>query len=503
MAARGLAAARAGRGVGVLSGGRSTLEDAYAYGKFARAVLGTNDVDFRARPHSAEETAFLGAYVAGRGVDDAGTPTYADLDGAPVVLLVGLEPEEESPIIFLRLRKAMRAHRTSVVSVSLGQTRGLTKMGGRVLVAGPGAEAAVLDGLATSDGLDETGAEVAALLRQPGAVVLVGERLAESPGALSAAGRLADGHRRHARLGASPGRGARGPRGRRAADPAPRWSARRRRRLPASTPLPSGGSRPCPPRTGRDTSAILAAATDGGLDALLVGGVDPADLPDPVAALAALEAVGFVVSLELRRSAVTELADVVLPVAPVAEKAGTFVDWEGRSRAFPEVLRHTFALSDAGVLTLLAEGLGTDLGLSDAAATRAELAELEPWTGGRVDAPSVAASAPTTPKGSLALATWHTLLDDGRLQDGEPYLAGTARPAHALVSAATAAAAAVAEGDQVTVRSAHGSVTVPLAIGAVPDGVVWLPTNAAGCAVRRDLRVGAGASVTLSAGGPS
>ena len=35
--------------------------------KFARVVLGTNDIDFRARPHSAEEADFLAAHVAGRG----------------------------------------------------------------------------------------------------------------------------------------------------------------------------------------------------------------------------------------------------------------------------------------------------------------------------------------------------------------------------------------------------------------------------------------------------
>ena len=35
--------------VGVLTGGRLTGEDAYAYSKFARVVLGTNDIDFRAR----------------------------------------------------------------------------------------------------------------------------------------------------------------------------------------------------------------------------------------------------------------------------------------------------------------------------------------------------------------------------------------------------------------------------------------------------------------------
>ena len=55
-----------------------------------------------------------------------------------------------------------------------------------------------------------------------------------------------------------------------------------------------------------------------------MGAVDVDDLPDPAAALAALEAAGFIVSLEQRPSAVTERADVVLPVAAVAEKAGTF-----------------------------------------------------------------------------------------------------------------------------------------------------------------------------------
>ena len=49
VAARGLAAARGS--VGVLVGGRATLEDAYGYAKFARVALGTNDIDMRARPY--------------------------------------------------------------------------------------------------------------------------------------------------------------------------------------------------------------------------------------------------------------------------------------------------------------------------------------------------------------------------------------------------------------------------------------------------------------------
>src|SRR5690606_36488685 len=48
LAAQGLADAAENGGVGVPPGGRLTLEDAYAWSKFARVVLGTNDVDFRA-----------------------------------------------------------------------------------------------------------------------------------------------------------------------------------------------------------------------------------------------------------------------------------------------------------------------------------------------------------------------------------------------------------------------------------------------------------------------
>ena len=101
-AVAGLAAA--GPSVGVLTGGRLTLEDAYGYAKFARAVLGTNNIDFRSRPAGADEAAFLATRVAGRTVGQ--DVTYADLEKAGHVVLVGFEPEDESPLVFLRLRKA-------------------------------------------------------------------------------------------------------------------------------------------------------------------------------------------------------------------------------------------------------------------------------------------------------------------------------------------------------------------------------------------------------------
>jgi NADH-quinone oxidoreductase subunit G len=103
----------------------------------------------------------------------------------------------------------------------------------------------------------------------------------------------------------------------------------------------------------------------------------------------------------------------------------------------------------------------------------------------------------TPADGQLRLATWHQLIDAGRLQDGEPYLAGTARPVVALVSPATANGADLADGDKVTVATAAGSVTVPLQVIDMADGVVWLPANSSGCAVRADLAAGHGSRVTL------
>jgi NADH-quinone oxidoreductase subunit G len=484
VAARGLLAARDAGGVGVLPGGRLTVEDAYAYAKFARVVLRTNDVDHRARPHSGEEEAFLARHVAGTGIG----VTYAELEAAPVVLLAGLEPEEESPIVFLRLRKAVQNRGQRVLSVAAWGSRGLDKLDGVLIPTVPGAEAAALES-----------SEVAEAL-VPGAVILVGERLASSPGALSAASRLAGTS--GARLAWVPRRaGERGaveagtlpgllPGGRPVAD------AEARVDIAAAWDVPM-----VPAEPGRDTGAILAAAAAGELGGLVVGGVDPADLPDPELAVAALDAARFVVSLEVRASAVTARADVVLPVAPPAEKSGTFVDWEGRWRPFGTALTSN-ALPDHRVLDMVAAAAGEALGLRGGEHVRSQLGELGAWEGTRLKAPSVAATSParleppTEEGGKAVLATWPLLLDRGRLQDGEPYLAGTAHRAAARLSAATVAA--MGGGNEVTVATDRGSITVPLVVTDMPDGVVWLPTNSARCAVRATLGADAGDVVTVS-----
>jgi len=190
IAAQGLLASR-GR-TGVLTGGRLTVEDAYAYSKFARVALDTNDIDFRARVHTSEEADFLAARIAGRGRDLDGTgATYASLEKAPAVLLVGFEAEEEAPGVFLRLRKAWRKRGLKVFSLATHATRGLEKAGGTLLPAAPGTETEWLDALAGGVGLEGDGSKAAEALRAEGSVIVVGERLAAVAGGLTAAVRAA------------------------------------------------------------------------------------------------------------------------------------------------------------------------------------------------------------------------------------------------------------------------------------------------------------------------
>ncbi|MFG1926681.1 NADH-quinone oxidoreductase subunit G [Cryptosporangium sp. NPDC048952] len=494
-AARGLEAAKDNGGVGVLPGGRLTYEDAYAYSKFARVALGTNDVDFRARPHSDEESLFLGAHVAGQGMGI----TYRDLENASNVLLVAFEPEEEAAILFLRLRKAWRKRGAKVWSVAPLATRGLDKLGGTLIQATPGAEPKVLDALRAGELPDLTALSEG--LRGPGAVILIGERAASIRGAYSAASLLALST--GAKLGWVPRRA--GERGSVEAGALPNL-------LPGGRQVSSVAGRSAveaawgvslPEAPGRSASEILAAAADGTLGGLVVGGVDPDDMPDPVAARAALAAAPFVVSLELRSSGVTEYADVVFPIAPVAEKVGSFINWEGRVRPFGLTLQGTGALTDARVLDTLASELGAYLGAATSEAILAEATALG-TSGPDVDPPP-SPMEPAAPRvsagdGEAVLATWHHMLDLGTLQDGEEHLAGTAKPAFAHLSPGTAAELGVRPGAHILVSTDRGAIQLPVAVTEMPDRVVWVPTNSVDSRVRPTLGVGAGDLVRVTAG---
>ncbi|GAA3655451.1 NADH-quinone oxidoreductase subunit G [Nocardioides ginsengisoli] len=501
VAARGLAAAKAAGGVGVLTGGRLTAEDSYAYSKLARVALETNDIDFRARPLSAEETAFLASHVVLTG-PEAGSVTYRDLESAAKVVLVGLEPEDEAGAIFLRLRKSVRAGGTAVIALAPYSTRGLDKLSGRLVPTVPGDEPAALRALAGE--LDAT------------SVLLVGERLATVPGALSAAAEVAAAT--GARLAWVPRRaGDRGaietgclptllPGGRPVADA--------RARVDVAT---AWGVAALPETEGRDADAIVAALVAGELGGLVIAGVDPDDTADPAATRAAIDAAGFVVALDLRRTAVTDVADVVFPVAPTTDKAGMFVNWEGRVRPWEAALHNPASLPELRALAGIADEMGAPLGFRTVDEVRAEMAQLGPWDGPRADRersepglsgtqerPSEArddalraegaGAEGAGAEGTLVLATWKQLLDNGAMQDGDKYLKATARTPVALVTRADFDA----HGPTVTLTGDRGSMTLPAEIcDDLVDGVVWVPAGSVGNGVLADL-ASPGTRVTIS-----
>ncbi|WP_040282067.1 NADH-quinone oxidoreductase subunit G [Tessaracoccus massiliensis] len=454
IAVQGLRAA--GTAVGVQTGGRLTVEASYAYGKFARAVLGTNSVDFRSRPASAEEAEFLAARVAGRELGE--TVTYEDLESAKHVVLVSFEPEDESPIVFLRLRKAVRKKNLKVTTIAPFSTRGSDKLDATLVPAAPGAEAAALEQL---DELDS------------GTVILVGERAAALPGVLSAVASRADAT--GARLAWIP---------RRAGDIGAIEAGCLPGLLPGGRPVSDAAARvdvashwgvgSLPAEAGLSADEQFAALADGSLKAVVVAGVDPYDLADPEAALAGLEAAQFVVSIEQRISAVTERADVVFPADLLEEQSGHFLNWEHRAgRVKTIVKRPVSPMTDIRILAALSDALGSDLGFRAPKAAYADFTELGAWDGARPAAPTVEA-APA--RGELVVAGWRELLDASQGNDYELALRATARPTVARVSAATAEQFGLSE--VVTVEANGTALVLPIEIVAdMVDGVVWVPMN--------------------------
>jgi NADH-quinone oxidoreductase subunit G len=491
VAVQGLKAA--GNSVGVLTGGRLTLEDAYGYSKFARAVLGTNNIDFRARQHSSEEADFLAHAVAGTGLG----VRFADLENASSVLLVCLEPEEEAGMIFLRLRKAFRKKHLTTWTLAPYASNGTKKMGAQLVACIPGDEAGLVDQLHADDGSSSD--RLADITLDENSVILVGERAAGLSGTLSACHRLAE--RTGAKLAWVPRRA--GDRGAVEAGCLPNL-------LPGGRPVADAAARVDTQTTwgieslssleGRDADEILIAAADGELQALVVAGVDPNDFVDPQGVLEGLESVEFLISLEPRASLVTERANVVFPVSLMHERAGTFVNWEGRRRPFGVVIEQPNGMSDLRVLAALADGMGTGLGFRTSAEAGADLDELGVWEGERSLAPDYEAGETAESDGSTAmLATWRLALDESRAVDGEPFLQATARAPEARLSPRTAEAAGITS--LAMISNDRGSITLPAVIDReMVDGVVWLPGRAPGYGIPRNLAASAGDLVTIGPG---
>ncbi len=467
------AAAGLSRGAAVLVGGRATYEDAYGYSKFARVALGTNDIDFRSRISSDEEREFLAARVVNN------TTTYRDIDKADHVLLVGFEPEEESPIVFLRINKQFKKRALKVTSIGSKESIAVEKLRANFICVQPGQEAAAV---ATQELTNKS-------------VILVGERAAESAGLLSAAAALAD--RTGAKMAWIP---------RRAGERGALTAGAIGNLLPGGRPVSDAAARvdiaslwnvdSLPSEIGRSADQIIADVNNEKIKALLVGGIDPLDGPNPAATIAALQK-AFVVSLEIANSEVTKFADVILPVAAITEKSGSFLNWEGRARQFDTAVE-SLNRSDLRILSMIADELGHSISLGTVANAAKEIASIGNWDGTSVATPNVSAASAHSVSGDQAVLTsWRRLLDLGTLQKGEENLAGTARRTVAVISPKRAAALGVVDGELLRISNDNGWVMLAALVENIHDDAVWAPRNSAGSQLLANLGVAHNSVVTV------
>ena len=466
--------ARRHHGIGVLVGGHLTDQDAYALQKLARVALKTNNVDARTWPGSEAETA-----VAARLARGGAAVTYRDLEAAGAVVVVDLDPHEESPILFLRLRKA--ALNKGVKVIAVGPRAGRLAEFATVVPTLPGEEAAALDQLA-KDGVGD-------LPEGRGVVVLAGWR-AGPAGALGAAMALADavgagfawvprraGDRGALDLGARPDLL---PGGRLVADDEARGA------------LGTDWGAELPAEPGLDGPAMVRAAAEGKLGVLLLAGVDlirdygPGDLAEQALRNA------FVIAADHSLNDTTKHADVLLPAVVHAETRGTFTDWEGRvQETHPAVPVGGAAQAVWELADQLAIRLGTDLGLAsfDRVAAETELARVTPdpdgltpvaLPGGKSKGGGEAVPADD----GLALITYPLLLDGASMLARASDLNRATVPAFVEVHPDDATRLHLHDGGTAEITAGKDSfggdrkATLPVRVSAqVAPGCAFIPSN--------------------------
>jgi len=480
--------------VAFLTGGRLMDEDYYALAKFARTVAGTNDLDHRRTFHGglAELAAAVGA------TDRARSVTYGDLERAKVILVAGLDAEQEVPILHLRIRKA--AARGAKVFVLHPRRTRLHDVAEHLIVR-PGQEVSVLDRMreGVDDGTFE--ARVAAALRAAGdaAVILVGERLAEHPLAADVAVAVA------AKTGArfafvtrrANDRGALTAGVHPALLPGGRRVDHEGERAEVETvwgPLSVSGP-------GRDAQEILQACAERRIDVLFVIGADPIrDHPDAALARRALANVGTLVVQSLELGDLEPFASAFLPAAPAIEKEGHVTDWEGRWQRIRPV-RPALGISrpDWEILCGLAAAMGADLGFETLDELHREMAELLAPRA-MTERPNVWAGAgPPQWIDDLTLFTYPLLIDEGTLSERADELkAALEEPAFAEMHPIDAEKKGVTDGSAIRLITEAGEAVVPLRVTEhVAAGSVFVPFNQPGLAANTLLSGRSTAAVTV------
>jgi NADH-quinone oxidoreductase subunit G len=341
-AAAGLRKLGAGKIAAIV--GDASNEEGFLLQEILRGALGSNHIDSRPAGGPGIDT-ILDLARPARGA------AVTDIDEADVILVLGTDPMQSSPILDLRIRKAIRRNGARLV---VATERPTALDGGAEAIAryAPGQAAYFVSQLTEAvGGAENIATPLAESLRDAGKVVVVwGERIgAEATTNLTGlAGALKVDETEGAGLLEIPE--ATNARGLREAGVIPDAS-------PGLAALALQG---------RGTEEIRQALIDGELDGVILVGVDPLrDFADTSAWTKALDAAGFVVAFSTFATATAAKADVLFPLETHAEKDGTVTHPDGRlQRVRPAAGRPGDIRPGWQTLASLSLALGHDTGVT-------------------------------------------------------------------------------------------------------------------------------------------
>ena len=338
---------RGGAAIGVIGSNRTTNEENYLLQKFARTVLGTNNIDHH---RTADYTAFARALSGQK--DRAAS--LRETETAPAILLLGNDPTEQHPLLAWNLRTNVRHHNARIYIVNHAGIK-LVRQAHESLTIPQDGYANAVRFLAGEDAAGDFGDEAKkfreALRAEPALLIVFGsEYRGRDIEALVNFG-LALPHARFACLGDYVN-------SRGAADMGLLPGL-----LPGYVPLAQGGAfaeeygDALPLAPGMDLVEMFDAAARDELAALYVVGANPISRygVDP----AALKNT-FVIVQEMFLTETALLADVVLPTANLYEKAGTVTNTYGDQQLVKKAGDRAGVRTDFELMVRLADSMGAD-----------------------------------------------------------------------------------------------------------------------------------------------
>jgi NADH-quinone oxidoreductase subunit G len=336
--------------IAVIGSNRTTNEENYLLGRFARTVLGTNNLDHH---RTADFSSLVGALTAAKA--EGRYATIEDIAAASSILVVGNDPTHQHPLIAYQIRQAVRQHEAHLYLLNSQEIK-LQRQAKQIVTVAAGGEPQAIRTLAGQAAEDSP--ELAALrenlAKESGTVIIFGDEIRGKHAAdLVNWGLTLPGQTRFVALG----------------DYANSRGAADMGLLPDVLPgyaslsdaasierMETAWQAKISTAPGRHIRSILEAIESGEIKALLVFGSNPAKTFPAVKEH--LSKLAFLMVAELFPTETTEAADVVLPATSFAEKSGTVTNTCGQVQILKKTMRKAGTRSDLEILLALARLMG-------------------------------------------------------------------------------------------------------------------------------------------------